>query len=173
MQRVAPVVLGNRLDPLGLVVFKIFGCQAATVFRGKLFQRLRHFAAVESRAFSLRNRPQTFCCGLELKQLTHPGRPAPRQKGAGKSGLRLQLLGCGRPLLLHHRGHQITAFGNLDGRLHQVSKRQLAKALAHAYPTADRAGNRDRIQPAFRRRRGTVAVLAPEVIRRPALRCAA
>ena len=77
MQGVAPVIFANRRDPLGLVRGKVAGLQAAAVFGGEAFNRLRNLAAVEGLALGLCNRSQAARRRLELKQFAHIGRSAP------------------------------------------------------------------------------------------------
>jgi hypothetical protein len=95
------------------------------------------------------------------------------QKGLGKAWNALQLFHGRSPFALHDGGHQIATLGHVNGRLHQVGKRQLAKALAQRHPGRHRAGHGDGIDAPRGRRGGMGAVLSAEVLRRPALRGAA
>ena len=169
VQRVAAVVAADRLDPLGLEVGEILGRDGAAVGRRKLLDRLRDLAAIESLALALGDQPQRARRGLELEQLAHFGRPAPGQGALGKAGELAEFRGGVGPLLLHHDRQQVAALGDLDGRLQQVGKRQLAELFAQRHPGADGAGHGDRIETALGRL-GVVAVFFLEVGRRPARR---
>ena len=85
----------------------------------------------------------------------------------GKAGLAVQLLGGRGPLLLHHHGHQVAALGDIDSCLHQVGKRQFAKALAQRRPTCDGARNGYSVHAPLGRVGLVRAVFAVEVSRRP------
>ena len=130
MQGVTPVIFADGFDPLGLVVFKIFGCQATAVLRRKFSNSFSNFAAVKSLPFAQSNSAQGLGCRFELKQITHLRRTPPRQKRTGKAWQSAKLCRSGFPFLLDNRRNQVASFGNFNGGLHQIGKRQLAKSLA-------------------------------------------
>ena len=103
----------------------------------------------------------------KAEQLAHLRRAAPGHEGVGKAGLRLQLGHGGGPLLAHHRGHQVAALGDLDGRGQHVGQRQAAEAFVELHPGRHGAGHGDAVDAALGRRAGIVAVFAAEVVHAP------
>jgi len=176
MQRVAPVIFSQRCDPFGLVGREVTGFEAAAVLGREFFNRVGNRPAVIGLALGLGNRAQSARSGLELKQLAHIGRAAPRQERIGKTGQQRQLGRGGGPLFLHHRADEVTALGDVDGWLHQVRKRQFAKTLGQRDPAGHGTRHGDRVHAAFGWVGGisvVVAVFGLEVVRRPAGRGAA
>jgi hypothetical protein len=173
VQRVAAVVLRDGLDPLGLVRGEVAGHEVAAMRCRKTLDRLRDLAAVIGLAPRLCDGAQAPRRSLELEQLADLGRTAPGHEGLGEARQGLQFGRSRRPFLLHHHRQQVAPLGDLDGRLHQVSERQLAEALAHRHPAAHRTGHGDGIEAAFGGRCHVLPVLAAEILRRPGRRCAA
>ena len=169
---VAAIADLDRLDPLGLVARQVAGAQRTPLGDDEAFDGLRDLALVEGRAVGGANAAQRARRGRKAEQLAHVRRPAPRQKGVGKAGLRRQLGRRQGPLALHHHRHSKTPLGDLDRGRQRVGQRQAAEALAQLHPGADAARHRHRIDAAPRRRHG-VTVPAPEIVGRPGGRRAA
>ena len=169
MQGVLAVIFRQRRDPLGLELGKVAHLVAAAVVSRKARQGLGNFATIKRLALGLRDQTQAARCRWKFEQLTHLGGTAPGQKALGKSGQRLQLGGGRFPLLLHHHRQQISPFSDLDGRLQQILKRQLAKTLAQGDPGRHRTRDGDRIHAALGRRGGRCAVFGLKVARCPGL----
>ena len=167
VQRVTSVVFLDRCYPLRPESGHV-GCgHAASVggcMAGKLFGE---FTAIKRFPLGLGNFAQR-CPSLgKHKTLAGFRRTTAWHKRSGKTWQVLQQRYLAGPFFGHDSPHRMAAFGQLDGGLEQIAKRQLAEALRQRYPSSHRTGRGDRI-PAAQRHFGTV--LALEIGRVPGRR---
>ena len=87
VQGVAPVILGDGLDPLGLVIGQVFGGEAAPMGFGKALNGFGNFATIKRLPFAGSNGSEATGRVFEAKQFAHFRGTTPRQKALGKAGL--------------------------------------------------------------------------------------